>query len=158
MVSEVMGSRLIKEADPESADPNQGNGELGSGFLFLSDLFSIPADSPFMTEAPGNTANCSHRFWLPLSSTVWWENIAGPEEFEQSRLLVLQNRAALQAISQSSGVEEGEASYEQQAKDDVQGVQTDHQTVAETILAMQKVFFELEGKRREGKEHWAFSR
>ncbi|KTF83742.1 hypothetical protein cypCar_00003692 [Cyprinus carpio] len=127
----------------------------GSGLHEL--LNSFPADSPFVRETPGRPANCTQRFWLPPSSPVCWDDIAGPEEFEKSRLLVLQNRAALQAISTSSGLEEGGASYDQQARENMQGVQADHLAVAQTADTMQKVFMDLDEKRKEGKEHYTFS-
>ncbi len=87
-----------------------------------------------------------------------WDDIAGPEEFEKSRLLVLQNRAALQAVSTSSGLEEGGASYDQQARENMQGVRADHIAVSQTADTMQKVFMDLDEKRKEGKEHYTFSR
>ncbi|XP_050992153.1 uncharacterized protein si:ch211-57n23.1 isoform X2 [Labeo rohita] len=127
----------------------------GSGLQEL--LNSFPADSPFVRETPGRPANCTQRFWLPPSSPVCWDDIAGPEEFEKSRLLVLQNRAALQAVSTSSGLEEGGASYDQQARENLQGVQADHLAVAQTADTMQKVFVDLDEKRKEGKEHYTFS-
>ncbi|KAL7829562.1 hypothetical protein AOLI_G00304470 [Acnodon oligacanthus] len=129
--------------------------EWGSGLQEL--LHSFPADSPFVTETPGQPANCTQRFWLPPSSPVCWDNIAGPEEFEQTRLLVLQNRAALQAVSHASGLEEGGASYDQQAREDVQGVRADHFSIEQTVDSMQKVFLNLEEKRKEGGEHYTFS-
>ncbi|XP_067281392.1 uncharacterized protein si:ch211-57n23.1 [Pseudorasbora parva] len=127
----------------------------GSGLHEL--LNSFPADSPFLRETPGRPANCTQRFWLPPSSPVCWDDIAGPEEFESSRLLVLQNRAALQAVSTSSGLEEGGASYDQQAREDMQGVRDDHLIVTQTADTMQKVFMELDEKRKEDKEHYTFS-
>lgn len=127
----------------------------GSGFQEL--LNSFPADSPFLTEKPGRPANCTQRFWLPPSSPVCWDDIAGPEEFEKSRLLVLQNRAVLQGLSTATGLDEGRPSFDQQAREDVQGVQADHLIVAQTADTMQKVFMELEEKRKEGKEHYTFS-
>lgn len=127
--------------------------EWGSGsFSFLHLLHSFPADSPFVRETPGRPANCTQRFVLPFAPSACWDNVAGAEEFGQSRLLMLQNRAALQAVSVSSGVEEGGLSYELQAKDEVQGIQADHQSAAETMLTMEKVFVSLEEKRRDGKE------
>ncbi|XP_026144564.1 uncharacterized protein LOC113119356 isoform X2 [Carassius auratus] len=129
--------------------------DLGSGLHEL--LNSFPADSPFVREAPGRPANCTQRFWLPPSSPVCWDDIAGPEEFEKSRLLVLQNRAALQAVSTSSGLEEGGASYDQQARENMQGIRADHLAVAQTADTMQKVFMDLDEKRKEGKEHYTFS-
>ncbi|KAG9355464.1 hypothetical protein JZ751_000302 [Albula glossodonta] len=128
----------------------------GSGLHEL--LHSFPADSPFMTEAPGSPANCSQRFWLPPSSPICWDNIAGPEEFEKSRLLALQNRAALRAVTQASGIEEGGASYNQQAREDMLGIRVDYINITQTAEVMQKVFHNLEEKRREGTELWTFSR
>lgn len=130
--------------------------ELGSGLQEL--LHSFPADSPFVTETPEHPANCTQRFWLPPSSPVCWDDIAGPEEFEKTRLLVLQNRAALQAVSQASGLEDGGGSYDQQAREDVQGVRADHLNIEQTVESMQKVFINLEEKRKEGGEHYTFSR
>lgn len=135
----------------------EGSGEAdfedwGSGPTFLHLLRSFPADSPFVTETPGKPANCTQRFVLPSALSACWDNVAGAEEFTQSRLLMLQNRAALQAVSVSSGVEEGGPSYELQAKDEVQGIHADHQSAAETMLTVEKVFVSLEEKRREGKE------
>lgn len=128
----------------------------GSGLHEL--LHSFPAHSPFVTEAPGHVANCTQRFWLPPSSPVCWEDIAGPEEFEETRLLVLQNRAALHAVTEASGVEEGGASYEQQAMMDVQGVREDHLSISQTVETMQTVFLELDEKRKEGGGRDAFAR
>uniref|UniRef100_A0A3B4BI21 Uncharacterized protein n=1 Tax=Periophthalmus magnuspinnatus TaxID=409849 RepID=A0A3B4BI21_9GOBI len=125
----------------------------GSGSPFLHLLHSFPADSPFITETPGKQANCTQRFVLPSTPSICWDHVAGPEDLSQSRLLLLQNRAALQAVSDSSGVEEGGPSYELQAKDEVQGIHADHQSTTETMLTMEKVFVSLEEKRREGTEH-----
>lgn len=132
--------------------------EWGSGSSLLHLLNSFPADSPFMTEPPGKPVNCTQRFWLPPSPPICWENIAGPQEFAKSRLLILQNRAALQAVSTSSGVEEGGISYDHQAREEVQGIRSDHQSVVETIQSMETVFVSLEEKRREGKEQGIFTR
>ncbi|XP_072532230.1 uncharacterized protein [Salminus brasiliensis] len=129
--------------------------EWGSGLQEL--LHSFPADSPFVTETPEHPANCTQRFWLPPSSPVCWDDIAGPEEFEKTRLLVLQNRAALQAVSQASGLEDGGASYDQQAREDIQGVQADHVNIEQTADSMQKVFVSLDEKRKEGGQHYTFS-
>uniref|UniRef100_A0A3Q3XG42 Uncharacterized protein n=1 Tax=Mola mola TaxID=94237 RepID=A0A3Q3XG42_MOLML len=126
--------------------------EWGSGSPLLHLLHSFPADSPFVTETPGQPVNCTQRFWLPPSSDICWEDIAEPEEFAKSRLLILQNRAALRAVSDSSGVEDGGVSYGHQAQEEVQGIHSDHQTVVETIQTMEKVFVSLEEKRKEGKE------
>lgn len=132
--------------------------EWGSGSSLLHLLNTFPADSPFITETPGKPVNCTQRFWLPPSSAICWENIVGPEEFAKSRLLVLQNRAALQAVSTSSGVEEGGFSYEDLAKEEVQGIHSDHQSAVETMQTMEKVFVSLEEKRKEGKEHGVLTR
>ncbi|KAF7669349.1 hypothetical protein LDENG_00196380 [Lucifuga dentata] len=144
---------------PPGFPPEQESGEIdledwewGSGSSFLHLLNNFPADSPFITENPGKQINCTQRFWLPPSSAVCWDNIAGPEEFARSRLLVLQNRAALQAVSTSSGVEEGGISYEYQAREEVQGIRLDHQSLEETLLTMERVFVSLEEKRKDGKE------
>ncbi|XP_076864937.1 uncharacterized protein LOC143516911 [Brachyhypopomus gauderio] len=136
-------------------DTEDRNWEWGSGLQEL--LHSFPADSPFVTESPGRPANCTQRFWLPPSSPVCWDDIAGPEEFEQTRLLVLQNRAALQAVSQASGLEEGGASYDQQAKEDMEGVRAEHLDIAQTVDSIQKVFFNLEEKRKHGGELYTYS-
>ncbi|XP_015212858.1 uncharacterized protein [Lepisosteus oculatus] len=127
----------------------------GSGLENL--LHSFPADSPFVTETPEKPVNCSQRFWLPPTSPICWENIAGPEEFERSRLLVLQNRAALRAVSEASGVQEGERSYNQQAREEVLAIQADHLNIVQTAETMQKVFQNLEEKRKEGTELLTFS-
>lgn len=136
--------------EDQSGESGLDDSEWGSGSAFLHLLHSFPADSPFIRETPGEPVNCTQRFWLPPSSDICWEDIAGPEEFAKSRLLVLQNRAALQAVSASSGVEEGAASYEHQAREEVQGIQSDHQIAVETIETMEKVFVSLEESRREG--------
>ncbi|KAF4073839.1 hypothetical protein AMELA_G00247780 [Ameiurus melas] len=127
----------------------------GSGLDDL--LHSFPAHSPFVTETPGHVVNCSQRFWLPPSAPVCWEDIAAPEEFEETRLLVLQNRAALHAVAEASGLEDGGVSYEQQAMMDVQGVREDHLTISQTVEFMQKVFLDLDEKRKEGGEHDTFA-
>ncbi|CAL8296871.1 unnamed protein product [Lota lota] len=118
----------------------------------LLHIFSA-ADSPFVTETLNQPANCSQRFWLPSASAVCREDVAGPEDLARSRLLVLQNRAALQAVSASSGaeVEEG-VSYAQQVRDELRGVEVDHQSMVETMDTMQQVFTSLQEKRREGTE------
>uniref|UniRef100_UPI0037E8E580 uncharacterized protein n=1 Tax=Semicossyphus pulcher TaxID=241346 RepID=UPI0037E8E580 len=131
--------------------------EWGSGSSLLHLLHSFPADSPFVTETPDKPVNCTQRFWLPPSSAICWENIAGPEEFARSRLLVLQNRAALQAVSTSSGVEDGGISYEHQAREEVQGIHSDHLNVTQTMQTMEMVFVSLEEKRKEGKEQGVFT-
>lgn len=150
---------------PPSFPPEQGSGESdfedwewGSGSSLLHLLHSFPADSPFTTESSEKPVNCTQRFWLPPSSPICWENIAGPKEFARSRLLVLQNRAALQAVSTSSGVEEGGLSYDHQAREEVQGIRSDHQKVTETIQSVETVFVSLEEKRKEGKERGVFTR
>lgn len=139
-----------------SFDVNMEDRDWGSGLHEL--LHSFPAHSPFVTETPGYVANCTQRFWLPPSSPVCWEDIAGPEEFEETRLLVLQNRAALHAVTEASGLEEGGVSYEQQAMMDVQGVREDHLSISQTVESMQKVFFDLDEKRKEGGDHDPFAR
>lgn len=141
-----------------SGEPDLEDLEWGSGSSLLHLLHSFPADSPFVAETPEEPVNCSQRFWLPPSSDICWEDIAGPEEFAKSRLLVLQNRAALQAVSDSSGVEEGGASYKHQAREEVQGIHSDHQTAVETIETMEKVFVSLAETRKEGKEQGALTR
>ncbi|XP_019946394.2 uncharacterized protein [Paralichthys olivaceus] len=139
--------------EEESGESDVEDLEWGSGSSLLQLLQSFPADSPFITETPGKPVNCSQRFWLPPSSAVCWENIAEPEEFAKSRLQVLQNRAALQAVSTTSGVEEGGISFDHQAREEVEGVRSDHLSMAETMQTMEKVFVSLEEKRKEGKEH-----
>ncbi|XP_041665930.1 uncharacterized protein si:ch211-57n23.1 [Cheilinus undulatus] len=143
--------------EQETGKPDLGDWEWGSGSSLLHLLHSFPADSPFVTETPEKPVNCSQRFWLPPSSAICWENIAGPEEFARSRLLVLQNRAALQAVSTSSGMEDGGFSYEHQAREEVQGIQSDHKSTVETMQTMEKVFVSLEEKRKEGKEQGVLS-
>lgn len=125
-------------------------GAWGSGLAEL--LHSFPADSPFV--AAGSSVNCSQRFWLPSSSPVCWENVAGPEDFEKSRMMVLQNRAALRKVSAASGVAEGNRSYSEVAKDDVHGVRADHLDIVETANTMQQVFQSLEERRKEITEYW----
>lgn len=137
-------------------DVNTEDWDWGSGLHDL--LHSFPAHSPFVTEKPGHVANCTQRFWLPPSSPVCWEDIAGPEEFKKTRLLVLQNRAALHAVTEASGLEEGGVSYEEQAMMDVQGVQDDHLSISQTVESMQKVFFDLDEKRKDRGEHDTFAR
>ncbi|KAM6903142.1 uncharacterized protein PEZ65_018021 [Lycodopsis pacificus] len=137
--------------EQHSGEPDLEDWEWGSGSSLLHLLHSFPADSPFITETPGKPVNCSQRFWLPPSSAVCWENIAGPEEFARCRLLVLQNRAALQALSATSGVEGG-VSYELQAREEVQGIHSDHLSVVDTMQTMEKVFASLKETRKEGKE------
>ncbi|KAM9838208.1 uncharacterized protein ACBR49_016940 [Aulostomus maculatus] len=143
--------------EQQSGEPDIEDYEWGSGSSLLQLLHSFPADSPFRTETPGAPVNCTQRFWLPPSSDICWEDIAGPEEFAKSRLLVLQNRAALQAVSSSSGVEEGGVSYDYQAREEVQGIHSDHQSVTETVETMEKVFVSLEEKRKDGREQGAFT-
>lgn len=143
--------------EQESGEPDLEDWDWGSGSSLLHLLHSFPADSPFITETPEKPVNCSQRFWLPPSTPICWENIAGPEEFAKSRLLVLQNRAALQAVSTSSGMEEGGISYELQAREEVQGIQSDHKSVVETIQTMEKVFVSLEEKRKEEKGQGVFN-
>ncbi|XP_015242446.1 PREDICTED: uncharacterized protein LOC107092465 [Cyprinodon variegatus] len=135
--------------EQESGESVFEDWEEGSGSSLLHLFNNFPADSSFIKESP---VNCTQRFWLPPSSPVCWENIADPEEFAKSRLLVLQNRAALQAVSDQSGVEETRISYNQQAREEVQGILSDHQKVTETVQTMETVFFSLQEKRREGKE------
>lgn len=72
--------------------------------------------------------------------------------------MVLQNRAALQAVSTSSGVEEGGHSYDHQAREEVLGIRSDHLNVVETMQTMEKVFVSLEEKRKEGTEQGVFTR
>lgn len=151
------GPHPIFPSEQVSGEPDLEDLEWGSGSL-LHLLHSFPADSPFKTETPGEPVNCTQRFWLPPSSDICWDDIVGPEEFAKSRLLVLQNRAALQAVSVSSGMEEGGLSYEHQAREEVQGIQSDHQSVVETIETMEKVFVSLTEQRKEGKEQGVLTR
>ncbi|KAG7268459.1 hypothetical protein CRUP_037019, partial [Coryphaenoides rupestris] len=133
-------------------------------------LPTMAADSPFVTETPGQpAANCTQRFWLPSASQVCWEEVAGPEEFARSRLLVLQNRAALQAVSTSTSTstssgEEARAEvegdtpvpYGQRVREELRGAEVDHRSMSETMGVMQEVFTSLEEKRREGTEQRVF--
>ncbi|XP_041823098.1 uncharacterized protein si:ch211-57n23.1 [Melanotaenia boesemani] len=139
-------------SEQASGEPDLEDWEWGSGSSLLHLLQSFPGDSPFVTETPEKQVNCTQRFWLPPSPPICWENIAGPVEFAKSRLLVLQNRAALQAVSTSSGVEEEGISYNHQAREEVQGIRSDHQSVVETMQTMETVFVSLKEKRKEGKE------
>lgn len=131
--------------------------EWGSGSVLLP-IDGFPADSPFVTGTPGKLVNCSQHFWLPPSTDICWDDIAGPEEFAKSRLLILQNRAALQAMSASSGVEDGGVSYQHQATEEVQGIHSEHQSMVETLETMEKVFVSLEEKRKEGGEQGVLTR
>lgn len=138
--------------EQESGEPDMEDWELGSGSALLHLLHNFPADSPFVSSSPENPANCSQHFWLPPSSPVCWENVARPEEFARSRLFVLQNRAALQAVSTMSGVEDTGLSYNHQAREEVRGIHSDHQKVKETMQTMESVFISLKEKRKEAKE------
>ncbi|XP_019729360.1 uncharacterized protein LOC109518067 isoform X2 [Hippocampus comes] len=130
----------------------------GSGF---SPVYHFLADRPPETtaaaasaaEKPPGSMNCTQNFWLPSPTLdICWENVAGPEELARSRQLALQNRAALEAVTSSCGVEEGGLSYQRQASDEVQGVLSDHRSVAEALDTMEKVFVSLEEKRKDGKD------
>ncbi|XP_061598449.1 uncharacterized protein si:ch211-57n23.1 [Cololabis saira] len=149
---EPAGPLLNPPPEEASGESDQEDWKRDSGSSFPHVLHSFLGDSPFPTEAPENPINCTQRFWLPPSSPICWENIAGPKEFSRSRLLVLQNRAALQAVSSSSGVEEEGISYNHQATEEVQGIRSDHQMVVDTIQDMETVFVSLGEKRREGTE------
>ncbi|XP_027891799.1 uncharacterized protein LOC114155873 isoform X1 [Xiphophorus couchianus] len=138
--------------DQVSGEPDFGDWEMGSGSSLLHLFNNFPADSSFVNDSPKEPVNCTQRFWLPPPSPVCWETVAEPEEFARSRLLVLQNRAALQAVSDLSGVEEAGVSYNHQAREEVQGVQSDHQKVTEIMQTMENVFVSLVEKRNEGKE------
>ncbi len=62
---------IVTELELEDSDRDWGSG--------LHELLnSFPADSPFVRETPGRPANCTQRFWLPPSSPVCWDDIAGP--------------------------------------------------------------------------------
>lgn len=152
------GTPLFPTLEDQSGESGLEDVEWGSGSSFLHLLHSFPADSPFRRETPDGALNCSQRFWLPSSSGVCWEDIVGPEEFARSRLLVLQNRAALQAVSASSGAEDGEASFDHRAREEVQGIRSDHQSAVETIETMEKVLVSLEERRKEGKEKGLLAR
>ncbi|XP_068431727.1 uncharacterized protein si:ch211-57n23.1 isoform X2 [Clinocottus analis] len=155
--AEAAGPLPTSAPERQSGEPDLEDWEWGSGSSLLHLLHSFPADSPFITETPGKPVNCTQRFWLPPSSAICWENIVEPEEFAKSRLLVLQNRAALQAVSTTSGVEEGGVSYELQAREEVQGIHSDHLSAVETMQTMEKEFASLEETRKEGKEHGIFT-
>ncbi|TRZ02108.1 hypothetical protein DNTS_004802 [Danionella cerebrum] len=129
----------------------------GSGFPHL--LSSFPADSPFITETPVGSANCSQHFQLPPYPPLMCPrgNPVGLEEFEKSRLLLLQNRAALQEVTSSTGLRSGGATYNQQARDEAKSIKDEYVAVTQTTESIQKVFVELEEKRREGREHYTFS-
>nr|XP_057902827.1 uncharacterized protein si:ch211-57n23.1 [Doryrhamphus excisus] len=138
--------------DPQvSGDPDQADGsdERGSGF-YPPHLLS--ADDPGATEPPDRALNCTQSFWLPPSPGVCWEKVAGPEELAESRLLVLQNRAALHAVTSSSGVGEGGLSYDKQAREEVRAILTDHQSVVAAVEKMEEAFVSLEETRKDGKE------
>ncbi|KAJ7991876.1 hypothetical protein DPEC_G00288400 [Dallia pectoralis] len=144
----------------QSGEPMQEDWELGSGSFNVQHLLQIfPADSPFVTESPGKAVNCSQRFWLPSASSVCRDDLASPEEFEHSRLLVLQNRAALQTVFEiREVVAEGgiSAPFNQQALENVEAVRADYLNVTETTETMTNVFLTLAEKRKGG-ESWAFS-
>lgn len=142
----------------ESVEADFEDWELGSGSSPFHLFHSFPADSPFTKETSGKPINCTQRFWLPPYSTACWENLAEPEEFAKCRLLVLQNRAALQAVSASSGVEDGGMSYDLQAREEVEGIRSDHLNVTETVQFMERVFAALEEKRKEGEEQGILTR
>ncbi|KAM4550242.1 uncharacterized protein V3H82_019395 [Fundulus diaphanus] len=150
--SQAKNARSDFPFEQESGEPDFEDWEMGSGSSLLHLLHNFPADSPFIKESPDKPVNCTQRFRLPSSSPVCWESVAEPEEFAKSRLLVLQNRAALQAVSDLSGVEETGISYNHQAIEEVQGIQSDHQKVMETMQTMETVFVSLQEKRKEGKE------
>lgn len=146
-----------------------GDEEWGSGGLQDLLLSGFPADSPFVSEdslgeQDGGPVNCTQRFWLPAppSSSCglgWGDLLVGEQEFEEVRLLVLQNRASLRAVSQQSGLEEaGAEPYGEQARRDVQGVRSDHLELVQTAETMEQVFFSLEEKRREANQPYVFSR
>lgn len=144
--------------EQESGEPDFEDWEMGSGSSLLHLFNAFPADSSFVKVFTKEPVNCTQRFWLPPSSPVCWETVAEPEEFARSRLLVLQNRAALQAVSDQSGVEEAGVSYNHQAREEVQGVQSDHQKVTEILQTMENVFVSLVEKRKEGKEQGILTR
>ncbi|XP_077405168.1 uncharacterized protein LOC144037509 isoform X2 [Vanacampus margaritifer] len=132
----------------------------GSGF---SPVYHFLADSPPKTtkaaaETPPGSMNCTQRFWLPSPAPeICWQDVVGPEELARSRLLALQNRAALEAVTSSCGVEDGGLSYQRQASDEVQAVLSDHRSVAESLDTMEKVFISLEEKRKDGKDRGLLS-
>ncbi|XP_033980548.1 uncharacterized protein si:ch211-57n23.1 [Trematomus bernacchii] len=49
-------------------------------------------------------------------------------------------------------MEEGGISYEHQAREEVQGINSDHLSAVETMQTMDKVFVSLQETRKEGKE------
>ncbi|XP_068189503.1 uncharacterized protein si:ch211-57n23.1 [Antennarius striatus] len=140
-----------------SREPDFEDLEWGSGSTLLHLTDGFHADSSFLKKTQSTPVNCTQSFWLPPSSDVCWDDLAGPEEFARSRLLVLQNRAALQALSTSSGMEDGGSAYEHQAREEVQGILSDHQSMVETMQTMERVFVTLEEKRKEGKEQEALT-
>ncbi|CAN9504016.1 unnamed protein product [Ophioblennius macclurei] len=157
LTGDVKSASPFHPPEQKSGQPELEDWEWGSGSSLLHLLHNFPADSPFVAETQGNPINCTQRFWLPPSSPICWENIAGPREFAQSRLLVLQNRAALQAVSTSSGVEESGVSYDHLAREEMEGIRSDHQNMSETLHTMETVFDSLNELRKEGKEQGALT-
>lgn len=49
-------------------------------------------------------------------------------------------------------MEEEGISYNHQAREEVQGIRSDHQSMVETVQTMETVFVSLKEKRKEGKE------
>ncbi|RVE66466.1 hypothetical protein OJAV_G00107720 [Oryzias javanicus] len=144
------GAMLFPAFSPEQESGDTEGWEWGSGFS-PHGIHSFPGDSPFVSESREHAFNCTQRFWLPPAPTCW-ENAAGQEEFSKCRVLILQNRAALQALSTSSGVEEGGSSYNQKAKEEIQGILSEHQNMEDTVKTMEKVFVSLAEKRKEEEE------
>ncbi|KAF6737850.1 hypothetical protein FQA47_023633 [Oryzias melastigma] len=150
-------AKLFPSFSPEQESGDTEGWEWGSGFSPPHAHHSFPGDSPFVLESPEDAFNCTQRFWLPPAPTCW-ENAAGPEEFAKCRVLILQNRAALQALSTSSGMEEGGSSYNHKAKEEIQGILSEHQNMEDTVKTMEKVFVSLAEKRKEGKEQAILTR
>ncbi|XP_062846745.1 uncharacterized protein si:ch211-57n23.1 [Trichomycterus rosablanca] len=147
---------VCHSGDSIKVDMEDTDWEWGSGLHEQLHIFS--AENPFMGEMPENhVVNCTQHFLLPPSLPVCWEDIAGPKEFEETRLLVLQNQAALQAVTEVSGLEEVEASYSEQAMSDVQGVREDQLSISLTVQSIEKVFFDLEENRKHARQQQKLS-
>lgn len=142
---------------PEQESGDTEGWEWGSGFSSSHVLHSFPGDSPVVSESPEHVVNCTQRFWLP-PAPICWENAVGPEEFAKCRVLILQNRAALQALFISSGVEEGGSSYNHKAKEEIQGIHSEHQKMEDTVKTVEMVFVSLAEKRKEGTEQAVLTR
>ncbi|XP_061786933.2 uncharacterized protein [Nerophis lumbriciformis] len=122
---------------PGQVDQEDWDAGLGSGW-------SPPhADSPQVAPPP----HCTQHFLLPSTSQTCWDDTAGPEDLAKSRLLVLQNTVALQALVSSSDVDQG-----QQAREEVSAIVTEHRTALEAMDKMDQVFDSLGDQRRDGTE------